>query len=112
MERMKRIAAATAIVCIAVIVAACGANRTVVNETPIDVSYTPAHDSIETTTKYVVDLLGDESLFKLMPDTHTVHYPDKYEIEYRREYDNGDTDTYWKEVERDEYERIADMLDE
>ena len=109
---MKKIIVAAATICIAVMLAACGAGREVVSETPIDADYTPAHDDIETTAEYEVDLLGDGGLFKLVPNTHTVHYPDKYEIEYRREYDKGDTDTYWKEVERDEYERIVDLLDE
>lgn len=108
---MKKIIIA-AIVYLTITLSGCVTTNAIVSESPIDADYIPAHDEIETTQEYEIDLLGDGGLFKLMPNTHTVHHPAEYKIQYRRTYENGDTDTYWKEVERDEYERIVDILDE
>lgn len=102
---MKKIIAAIT-VCLAIMLSGCGATNAVTSETPIDADYVPAHDEIETTQEYSVDLFGDGGLFKLMPNTHTVHHPAEYRIQYRRTYENGDSDTYWIEVDRDEYEKI------
>nr|AHF24046.1 predicted protein [uncultured bacterium Contig643] len=110
-DTMKKLIIA-AITCLAITLSGCGTTNTIVSESPVDADYIPAHDEIETTQEYEIDLLGDGGLFKLMPNTHTVHHPAEYRIQYRRTYENGDSDTYWIEVDRDEYEKIIDMLDE
>lgn len=71
----------------------------------IDHRFTPAHDEVETryVTKY--DFWGNG--LRLMPDVHSVHYPDKYELRYRITRDDGSTVTVWEEVSSEKYEEAT-----
>ena len=68
----------------------------------IDARYTPSYQGIETTYNNRWDMGKGE--YRLMPDTHTTVFPEKYELQYRIYYDDGTTDTEWVQVARDEYE--------
>lgn len=68
----------------------------------IDSRYTSAHDEIETTYEYHFNLLGEDT-WTLMPNTHTVHYDEKYELLYHITYSNGSVKDKWEEVTPDEY---------
>lgn len=67
----------------------------------IDCRYTAAHDTIETDYDYKYDVWSDE--FRLMPNTHTVHHDEEYEILYRVTYDDGTAADKWESVTRAEY---------
>ena len=81
----------------------------VVKEIPIDARHIESHQEIKTDYDYQLDLLGEET-FKLMPNTHTVIVPDKYEVQYRVYYDDHTNKTEWREVARDEYEVVLKVL--
>lgn len=76
----------------------------VVEEYPIDARYTESYTGIDTT--YEMKWNGDT--WSEMPNTHTKVFPEKYEIQYRINYDNGSTKTEWREVARDEYEKAVE----
>lgn len=79
----------------------CGC-RTEVERYPIDARYTESYQGIETTYEYEVDIFSDNGI-KKMPNTHSKVFPEKYELQYRIKYDNGDTKTVWVQVAKDEY---------
>lgn len=83
--------------------AMCGCAN-VVEEHPIDARYTASYIGIVTT--YEMKWNGDT--WANMPNTHTKVFPEKYEIQYRINYDNGSTKTEWREVARDEYEKAVE----
>lgn len=85
------------------IFAMCGCAK-VVEEYPIDARYTESYKGIDTT--YEMKWNGDA--WAEMPNTHSVVFPEKYEIQYRINYDNGSTKTEWREVARDEYEKAVE----
>lgn len=82
----------------------CGC-REEVRRYPIDARYTPSYQGIETTYENKYDFGTGE--FRLMPDTHTTVYPEKYEIQYRIIYNDDTTDTEWRQVAKDEYEEYT-----
>jgi ABC-type uncharacterized transport system auxiliary subunit len=97
------------IVLLVFILCGCAEAPKVENEEIIDARYTPSHEEIQTTQEYHFDIWG-ESWLKLMPNTHTVIVPDKYEIQYRRYWSDGKTDTEWREVPRDVYEEAQEQI--
>lgn len=76
----------------------------------VDVKYTEAHDEIETTVEYAFDILNGG--FALVPITETVHYEDKYEIEYLILYSNQPEKRIWQEVSKDEYLKAEVKINE
>ena len=81
-------------------------------EEPVDARFTPAYVGIETTYDYVYDI-GSEG-YRKMPNTHSVYYPDKYEILYHR-YFNSDKhpdDEVWREVTKNEYYEVTGIPEE
>ena len=94
----------------AMLLSACTLTHEVVDRYLIDARYTPSYQGIETTYDYEIDMLGEET-FKLMPDTHTVFYPEKYEVQYRCIRDDGESYTEWVEVARDEYEAAIEEME-
>ena len=76
----------------------------VVEEYPIDARHTESYTGIDTT--YEMKWNGDT--FSEMPNTHTEVFPEKYEIQYRINYDDGNTKTEWREVARDEYKMAVE----
>ena len=66
-----------------------------VSRTIVDARYTPAYDSVETEVHYKFNPLGEET-FKLMPDVHSVHHPEMYEVEYEVEYADGSSKMVWE----------------
>lgn len=87
------------------LLAMCGCTKVkVVEEHPIDARYTESYKGIDTT--YEMKWNGDT--WAEMPNTHSVVFPEKYEIQYRINYDNGTTKTEWREVARDEYEKVVE----
>lgn len=74
-----------------------------IGEKPIDARHTDAYVGIVTDYEYVLDLWGDGG-FKKMPNTHSKSFPEKWEICYQIEYNNGTTKTEWREVTKQEYE--------
>lgn len=95
---MKRVIVCT-ILCMLLL---CGC-RNEVERKIIDSRYTPSYQGIETTYEHKYSFEG-EGDWKLMPNTHTVMYPEKYELQYRIYYDDGTTETEWVQVAKDEYE--------
>lgn len=85
------------------IFAMCGCAK-VVEEYPIDARYTESYKGIDTT--YEMEWNGET--WAKMPNTHSVVFPEKYEIQYRINYDNGTTKTEWRVVARDEYEKVVE----
>ena len=83
----------------------CGCTKVkVVEEHPIDARYTESYKGIDTT----YEMKWDGDTWAEMPNTHSVVFPEKYEIQYRINYDNGSTKTEWREVARDEYEKVVE----
>lgn len=76
----------------------------------INYEYIEAHTEIETSYHYQFDILGEES-FKLMPDTHTVHYDPEYKLEYLITYEDGTTKTEWETVTENEYMKAVEEND-
>ena len=101
---MKRVIAI--LISLAMLLTLCGCAK-VIEEYPIDARYTESYKGIDTT--YEMKWNGDT--WSEMPNTHTVVFPDKYEIQYRINYSDGSSETKWKEVARDEYEMIVEKYD-
>ena len=87
--------------------AMCGCAN-VVEEHPIDARYTESYIGIDTT----YEMKWNGETWSQMPNTHTKVFPEKYEIQYRINYDDGSTKTEWREVARDEYEAVLKELNE
>lgn len=85
------------------LLAMCGCAN-VVEEYPIDARYTESYIGIDTT----YEMKWNGNTWSEMPNTHTKAFPEKYEIEYRINYDDGSTKTEWREVARDEYEKVVE----
>ena len=77
-----------------------------VSRNAVDARYTPAYDSVETDVHYEFNPLGKET-FKLMPDVHTVHHPEMYEVQYEIEYTDGSLKTVWEEVNFSKYKAVC-----
>ena len=92
---------------IVVLLSACAIPSEVRRE-PLETRYTPEHDSIETTNNYVFDPFHMD--IRLMPNTHTVHHSEKYEVRYRLFYDNGSTIERWETVDRTTFEAAEAAL--
>ena len=73
----------------------------VVREYPIDSRYTISYT--ETKTMYTEKYNWHEDKYVLVPETYTVAHPEKYEILYQIEYDNGYECTEWREVTKKQY---------
>jgi hypothetical protein len=93
---------------IAYILTACCEEPAIEKIAPTDTRYTPAYERVETEFVYRYNLFTDE--FVLVPDTHTVHYDEKYEVKYNITYSNGSTNSEWREVDKDTYEDVKDTL--
>lgn len=74
-----------------------------IGEKPIDCRHTDAYIGIVTEYKYIYDIFSEEG-FKKVPYTYSKSFPEKWEICYEIEYDNGTTKTEWREVTQQEYE--------
>lgn len=79
----------------------CGCSS-VIEEYPIDARYTESYQGIETTYDYEFDLFSENG-FKKMPNVHSTIVPEKYELQYRINYDDKTTRTEWRTVTKDEY---------
>ena len=82
----------------------CGC-ASVTEEYPIDARYTESYQGIETTYDYEFDLFSDNG-FKKMPNVHSTIVPEKYELQYKINYDNGATRAEWRTVTKDEYNKF------
>lgn len=98
----------TIIICIAVIL--CGCEKDIVSKEAINTRFTAAHS--EVVTDYQHKYSWWQGDFVLVPNVHTVTYPDKYEVEYIVTYADGTTSTVWEEVTEAEYKAIVDGLEE
>jgi len=67
----------------------------------IDCRYTPAHEEVVTEYEYKYD--GWKGEYRLMPNTHTKKYNEKYELLYKITYDDGSSEKNWQEVTEKEY---------
>ena len=67
----------------------------------IDCCYTPAHEEVVTEYEYKYDAWKGE--YRLMPNTHTKKYNEKYELLYKITYDDGSSEEKWQEVTEKEY---------
>jgi len=74
----------------------------VVSETPIDTEYIAAYDAMETVYEYQWDWLHGD--FKLMPVYKSVHHEEKFKVQYKIVYSNGDEYTEWRTVDKQTYE--------
>lgn len=74
----------------------------------VDTRYTPAYDNVQTDTRYEYNWMTGE--FVLLPDTHSVHHNEKYEVRYNITYSNGSIESEWREVDKETYEQINDEL--
>lgn len=92
---------------IVVLLSACTMPSEVRRE-PLETRFIPEHDSIETTNNYAFDPFHMD--FRLMPNTHTVHHSEKYEVCYRVFYDNGSTIERWETVDKTTYEAAEAAL--
>lgn len=90
------------------VLCACGEKPTVENRQAVDVKYTAACDKIETEMVYRYNWFSDD--FVLVPDTHTVHYDEKYEVRYIITYSDGTTSSEWCEVDKNPSENAKDEL--
>lgn len=92
----------------AYILCACGEKPEIETMQAVEVKYTAVCDRIETEMAYRYNWLSDE--FVLVPDTHTVHYDEKYEVRYNITYVDGTAESEWHEVDKDTYEKVKDEL--
>ena len=90
--------------------AGCSEVAEVVEQLPIDVRHTEAHDSIETDYQYKYNMWKGE--YVLVPVVKTVHHEETWSVQYRITYDNGKQKTKWIDCTELEYERIKAMLEE
>jgi hypothetical protein len=86
---------------IVVLLSACTMPSEVRRE-PLETRFTPEYDSIETTNNYVFDPFHMD--FRMMPNTHSVHHSETYEVRYRLFYDNGSTIDRWETVDKTTFE--------
>ena len=90
------------ILCMIIVVSLCScALPQEIKRTAIDCRYTEQHTELDTTYEYVYDFWYGG--FKLLPLAYTQVVPDKYELLYMIEYDNGTSCEKWEEVSRSEY---------
>lgn len=73
----------------------------VVREYAIDSRYTVSYT--ETKTRYTEKYNWHEDKYELVPETYTVAHPEKYELLYHMEYDNGSEWEEWREVTKKQY---------
>ena len=76
----------------------------VVSKEPIDKKYTESYIGVETDYKYQYDWLNGK--FRYLPYTHSVEYPEKYEIEYKITYADNEVKKVWEEVSKEDYEEF------
>lgn len=105
MKKMKKVI--LILLTMAMLFTMCGCAN-VVEEYPIDARYTESYAGIDTT----YEMKWNGETWSEMPNTHTKVFPEKYEIQYRINYDDGSTKTEWREVARDEYETVLKELNE
>ena len=98
---MKKLIALIAAVLI-LLALLCGCHGKEMRSEPIDCRYTAAYNDVETTYDYKYDIVAGD--FRLMPDTHTVHHDEQYEILYRITYEDGTTGESWLTVSRQTYQ--------
>lgn len=91
-------------VLIVVFFAACTEEKEIINKTPIDCRYTPASQELVTDYEYKYNWwTGD---FELVPNIHTETLPERYEVYYKITYIDGEINYCWKEVSKNEYEKV------
>lgn len=73
----------------------------IVRKTPVDKRFTAAHSEIES---YMMIIPNGNGGMQLVPMVHTVRKPERYEILYQIEYDDGTTIERWETVDRQTYE--------
>lgn len=92
------------IILVAIAVLLCGCEKEIASKEAINTRFTPAHSEVETDYTYKYSWLQEN--FVLVPNVHTVTYPDKYEVEYLVTYIDGTTATKWEEVTESEYKSV------
>jgi len=76
---------------------------------PVDVRYTEAFSQIETDYVYKFNVLKGE--FQLVPNTHTVHHPEKWEILLVIFYSDNTESHKWRKCTEAEYLAVKNYLD-
>lgn len=92
-----------ALILTSALLAGCAAET---KRTPIDCRYTEAYSSTETDYQYKYDFMNNR--WSYLPEVRTVHHPEKYEILYLVEYDDGSKRNLWVEVSYRDYERFRE----
>lgn len=107
---MKKIFAMVMAILLAVSFTACAEAETLteVSREIIDTRYTEAYNGVETEYEYKYDWWKGD--FVLVPVMKTVHYNEKYEIQYRITYDNGSEETKWCVCTEAEYKQAVAEL--
>lgn len=98
----------TILICTFIIIIGVKSEGEIIDTKPTDTKFTPSYESIETDYEYKWSWWDGD--FKLMPNVHTVVYPDKYEVEYIVYYDNGNNIHEWRTVSKEEYETALNYL--
>ena len=102
---MKKIIIAA--LCCALILTGCAEQ---ISREITDTRYAPAYEAIETTYENRYSFLAGG--FTLVPNTRTVHHPDRWEVRYTTTYDNGQQTNYWETVTEQEYlTALADLAE-
>ena len=90
------------ILCMIIVVSLCScALPQEIKRTAIDCRYTEQHTELVTEYEHVFSWWKGD--FVLVPNTHTKVVPDKYELLYMIEYDDGTSCEKWEEVSQSEY---------
>lgn len=105
---MKKLLSIILLLVMVAVVSGCS-TREVVRRRPVDARYTPAYEEIVTTTEYKVNPLGRET-FQLMPNVHTEHHPESYEVAYEVTYSDGTSDVVWQQVSFAQYKAACEEL--
>ena len=107
MKAIKRLIVLIVLVAAVLSLAACD-NREITQKTIVDAKYTPQTQEIVTDYEYKYSWIHGD--FVLVPNTHTIESPEKYEIKYFVEYDDGGNEYIWENVSKEEYEKALAKL--
>ena len=77
--------------------------KTEVSRTPIDSKYVEAHDEIVTDYEYKWVWFSRNNGLQYVPNTHSKHYDEEYQLLYEITYTDGSKTKSWETVSADEY---------
>lgn len=92
-----------------ILLGACGERPEVIDKEPVDVRHTEAYQGLVTTHVYKFNALKGE--FQLVPDTHTVHYPERWEILWLFFYADNTKSQEWIECTEADYLAVKNYID-